>query len=457
MLDILIENGSYPCFDTGKLRRANIGIAEEKIAYLGDQTPDAKQRIDAAGKIVSPGFIDIHMHEENFAEKRGYFIAELMLRMGVTTALGGNCGIIRQSVRAFRDTIDDLGGAPINYAMLTGYNHYRSNVLGYGHYDAAPREAWDRIAALMREDIDNGACGISFGMEYDPGITEEEMVYAAKAFDDRHILISCHAREAGAGAFASLDEVFRMQRECKNRVQLSHLGSLTAFGQMREGLEQINRFIEQDPRFSYDIYPYDAFCTLIGSEGFGPDFKRIYNKEDYSCVMLTGEPYRGVFCTDEIFERARKEYPNMLAVCFVMNEAEISMALANRYGMIASDGIIESGVGHPRAAGTFPRVLGKYVREENCLSLIDALRKMTLEPAKRLEIEDRKGAVRVGMDADLTVFDPDTVRDGATYESLQPPPVGIDCVIVNGQIACMDNEIRTRSAGRFIAAQGSQR
>ena len=148
---------------------------------------------------------------------------------------------------------------------------------------------------------------------------------------------------------------------------------------------------------------------------------------------------------------ARKNYPGMYAVAFVMNESEIADAVANPIGMVASDGILNNGNGHPRAAGTFPRVLGKYVREEGRLDLITALKKMTLEPAKRLEIDHRKGIIKEGADADITIFDPDTIIDGPEFGNINVPNRGIDYVIVNGKIAVKDNQMLTQQAGKFIS------
>ena len=170
--------------------------------------------------------------------------------------------------------------------------------------------------------------------------------------------------------------------------------------------------------------------------------------------MLTDDPYKNVYCTEEIFRECREKYPEMLVVAFVMNEDEIGKAIANPRGMVASDGIINHGNGHPRAAGTFPRVLGKYVREEKLLLLIDALRKMTLEPAKRLGIEGFKGQIAVGADADLTIFDPETIIDGATFGDLNIPSKGIDYVILGGQICAEDNTIVDARRGKFISYKG---
>ena len=147
----------------------------------------------------------------------------------------------------------------------------------------------------------------------------------------------------------------------------------------------------------------------------------------------------------------RKNYPDMLAVAFVMNEEEIAEAIANPIGMVASDGIINNGLGHPRAAGTFPRVLGKYVREEGKTDLLTALRKMTYEPAARLELENRKGLIAEGADADITIFDPDTIADGPQFGDIDIPNKGIDYVIVNGRIAVCDNNIVSEKAGKFIS------
>ena len=143
----------------------------------------------------------------------------------------------------------------------------------------------------------------------------------------------------------------------------------------------------------------------------------------------------------------------MMVVAFVMNEDEIAKAIANPNGMVASDGILNNGNGHPRAAGTFPRVLGKYVREEKKLSLVDALRKMTLEPAKRLLMDHRKGVIKVGADADITIFDPETIIDGPTFTDISLPNKGIDCVLVNGRMALKDNLFVNDRLGRFIAYQ----
>ncbi|MBQ2161585.1 MAG: amidohydrolase family protein [Firmicutes bacterium] len=451
MLDILIKNGSYPDYKEGVLKKANIGLEGGRIEYIGDDEPEASKVIDADGRVVAPGFIDIHMHEENFAEGKHYCIAEMMLKQGVTLAVGGNCGVMNQTVREFRDTIDELGGAPINYMMLSGYNHYWTE-LGLGHLDKSTPEQRKNIQEKMKEDLEAGAIGISFGIEYDPGITEEEIIEAANMNDDDDLLVAAHYRADGANSIAAIEEMADIQSKIGKRFQISHLSSCSAMGTMKESLDVINSYMEKDPRLNYDTYPYNAFSTYIGSTVFEPGCLEAWHK-DYSDLLLQGDPYKNQPATKESFEDARENYPDMLVVAIVMNEDEIAEAIANHNGMVASDGIISNGNGHPRAAGTFPRVLGKYVREDKVVDLVTALRKITLEPAKRLDMEHRKGDIQLGADADITIFDPETIIDGPTFQDITLPNKGIDYVIVNGEIALKDNEIIDDRAGEFIAYQ----
>lgn len=220
-------------------------------------------------------------------------------------------------------------------------------------------------------------------------------------------------------------------------------------GQMAEALEIINSAIEKNKKLNYDTYPYNAFSTTMGSEVFKDGCLEEWDK-DYKDILLTDEPYKNVVCNEAIFKKCREEYPEMLAVAFVMNEDEIEMAITNKYGMIASDGIINNGNGHPRAAGTFPRVLGKYVREEKAISLIDALKKMTKIPAERLDL-NQKGEIKIGMDADLTLFKPEEIMDGATFENINIKPKGIYYVFIKGQLALQNNDVINDRLGKFIS------
>ena len=448
MIDTLFVNGKYPDYREGAMKYGNIGVEKGKITYIGMDQPEAAEVIDISGKVISPGFIDIHMHEENFAEEgEKYVIADMMLEMGVTTAVGGNCGIQRQRLKDFKETIKRLGGSPVNYMMLTGYNQCRY-ALNIGSYEKATPEQMNKIREMLKDDLNEGAIGISFGIEYDPGMDMEEILYGIGVTDNPDLMVAVHYR---ADCLENIDSIFEMIDIANNiplKFQISHLSSCSAMGLMKESLDAINEAMEKNPRLNYDTYPYNAFSTKMGSTVFEDGCLEGW-KKDYKDILLTDDPYKDVRCTKEIFEDARENYPEMLAVAFVMNEDEIREAIVNKNGMIGSDGIINHGNGHPRAAGTFPRVLGKYVREEKAVSLVDALRKMTFEPAERLLLH-KKGRIEEGCDADLVIFNPETVHDGATFSDLHIKPVGIEYVYINGEKAVEQNKIVNDRSGQFI-------
>lgn len=452
-LDLLITGGKYPDFSKGEFVHGNIGIKDGVITYIGADMPDAVQIIDARKRIVSPGFIDIHMHEENFAEDGlTYIVGNLMLKMGVTTACGGNCGMQNQRLKEFKSAIEQLGGSPVNYVMMAGYNHMRY-LLDLGHDEKMSKAQRKEIAVLLREELAEGAAGISFGIEYDQGICYEDMVEALMVLKESdpngRCLGSAHFRLSGSGAIDSINEMASLCRETGVKFQISHLSSCSATGQMEESLALINRCIDENPLLNYDTYPYDAFSTLIGSAVFEKESLEQWC-DDIGKIMLTQEPYKNVFLDEELLKKARAEYPEMTAVGFTMNEDEIAAAIANPKGMIGSDAILNKGNGHPRASGTFPRVLGKYVREEGVITLIDALRKMTFDPAERLSLF-RKGRIEIGADADITIFDPETIIDGAAYDDIYIQPEGLDYVLISGEIAMDHKQTMNDRLGKFIS------
>ncbi len=422
MLDLIIKNATYPDFINNKMVTGDIGIKKGVIFSLEKSIPEdsGKEVIDIKGLVLSPGFIDIHMHEENFKDEgEKYCIANRMLKQGVTTCVAGQCGIQYQSIKGFRETIERLGGSPVNYIAFTGYNTFRE-ATGADHYDQLSDETHKSMLQKIQKELDDGAYGISFGIEYDPGITTEEIVKTLNSFEDNSIIAAAHYRADAKEALDSVNEMIEIQERTGKPFQISHLSSCAAMGQMEDCLNAINEAIRRGQDINFDTYPYSAFCTTIGSEVFSDGFLESYDR-DYKDILLTEEPYKNVYCTKEIFEDCRKNYPEMLAVGFTMNEEEITMALKNRCGMIASDGILNHGNGHPRAAGTFPRILGHYVRERNELTMIEALRKISSRPARRLRLPN-KGNIVVGYDADLTIFDKDTIIDQATYTDSSKEP-----------------------------------
>lgn len=449
MYDLLIKNGTTIDFERNIKIIADVGIKDGKIIDVGNCTESSKKTIYGEGLIVSPGFIDIHMHEEiigNTTDGDDYDIANKMLKMGVTTAVGGNCGNNRQDTDVFFDFIDK-NGAPINYLLYIGHNYLRRKV-GLDSYDKASRIQVEKMKDMAKKDIEeNGSIGISFGIEYSPAITFEEMVSISSCVD-YDILLSAHYRYDADKAIESIKEMIDISKESNKPMQISHIGSCAAFGNMSDALKLIEEAIDSGLSIAADCYPYDAFSTRIGSAVFDEGCFERWNKS-YNSIMLTEEPYKAMYCDKELFYKARKDYPQMLAVAFVMNEEEVIEAYKAPFVYVASDGLLNRGQGHPRAAGTFPRVLGRFVRDYRKLDFIDMLKKMTLLPAKRLGLSN-KGDIREGMDADIVIFDLDTIIDKATFTNPTESPEGIEYVIIDGKIALERNTIVNSRLGKSI-------
>ena len=451
MLDLKIVNGKVIDAEKEQLLDVEVGIQNGKIACIGRDLPDAERTIDAKGHMVSPGFIDIHMHEESFAltKKQEWDIAECMLRMGVTTAVGGNCGSNRQWPFLMEEHIA-AQGSPVNYMFFIGHNFLRELAGNPDTHAASSPAQIEQMARMARDAVDDGAVGVSYGIEYAKGMTFTEEVGICKYIRDRKdLLLSAHYRDDGPGALASIDEMAALCRETGIPFQISHLSSCSAYGNMKEALEKIEAYRSSGLDILADSYPYNAFSTAIGSDVFLPGcFEHLGTTMDK--VELTEPPYQNVFLTPEIYEDARKNYPEILAVAHVMREEEIAMAAAHPLVIVASDGIYRNHKGHPRGAGTFPRFLGKYVRDEKICDFFTGIRKITSMPADRLRLGSRKGRIAKGYDADIVIFDFDAILDTATFVDPQTAPEGIDRVIVNGKIALEGKNILDHSCGTYV-------
>lgn len=449
MLDIKIVNGKIVDIENKKIIEGDLGIKDGKITDIGLVAKEAKHVIDAKGKHVSPGFIDIHMHEEDFSLtlKKEYDIADTMLNMGVTTCAVGNCGNNRQGIEELFDFVNEKGN-PVNYLTYIGHNFLRNQVGNTDIYKKSSREQIEKMQKIVAETIDFGAIGVSYGLEYCPGIDTEEAIAITKEIQGRDdLLLAAHYRKDAIHALDSINEMAYIGRETKIPFQISHLSSCSAFGNMTEALDLIQEIRDGGLDIMVDAYPYDAFSTFIGSAVFDDGCLETWNK-DYNAIMLTEEPFKGMYCDKELFEKARKEYPKMLAVAYVMNEEEIIEALNHPLVMVASDGIYRNHSGHPRGAGTFPRVIGKYVRDEKVMEFFDAIYKMTYMPARRLKLKN-KGLLKVGYDADITIFNYDTVIDKATFQDPQLRPEGVDYVIINGKLAIEEGQTVNNRLGKF--------
>lgn len=452
MLDLLITGGKVLDFKQGQLLPMNLGLTDGCISYLGEDHPRAKEVLELHGEIISPGFIDIHMHEEDFSLTKGeYDIALAMLSMGVTTAVGGNCGNNRQSLKDLIKQVE-AKGSPINYMSFIGHSSLRQQVGIVDTKVEAGRAQREAMKELIYEALELGAVGLSFGLEYSSGASFEELLAVSEPLCGRKdLLLAAHYRSDALRALESIEEMAELGKSTGTPFQISHLSSCSAFGMMKEALDLIRDYQKQGLDLSVDAYPYAAFSTLIGSDVFEPGCFERWGV-GYDAIELAEAPYENLRCTEEIFHDARKHHPEMIAIAHVMREDEIRLALADPMVMIASDGLYRNHHGHPRGAGTFPRFIGKYLRDEKIMDFVQGMKKITLMPAKRLGLE-KKGRIEVGADGDLTIFDVDTIIDKALFGQGQLAPEGISYVFIGGEKALEKGSILRKDLGVYLGHQ----
>ena len=428
----------------GKL---NILIENGKIAWAGKGCPDADRVIDATGKIVTPGFIDIHLHEDPM--ENGHIaqcIFPMMLRQGVTTAVGGNCGINVADPSEYLDIVDRDGTA-VNVAMFAGHEYFRKAAGAQDIYAGSTAGQKDVMAKNIAAALENGCVGVSFGLRYVPGADKEEFFRAAECCKENKKIIASHVRDDADGIFDAIDEFCAAGVEYGVPVQISHIGSMGGFGQMEGVLEQIDGYKLNGLDIAMDCYPYFAFSTRLGTPTYDPGWLDRYHC-DYDVLEFCEGKYKGQRATKETFDEMRADFPQCITVCYVMKEDDIRLAFSHPNVMVGSDGLMSKGQGHPRAAGSFPKFLATFCREGS-INLYDAVAKITALPANRLHLPN-KGRLNVGADADITIFDFEKIQDGATFAEPALAPTGIDYVLIGGEIAAKDCEIVNHNCGKAV-------
>ncbi len=433
--------------------RANLLAVDGAIVAITDEEPRADLVIDAKGRAVVPGFIDIHMHEDPFDEESGELLrdtSEAMLRMGVTTCAGGNCGSNKADPGRVLDYIDAHGN-PVSLALFAGHTFLRESCGFTDIYAPADEETVKRMEELARSYLDKGCIGISFGPQYIPGMSFEEIERLAALCVPSGRLAASHIRYDVDRVFEAAREMYEAAKRTGCRVQISHIGSMGGYGQMERLLRDIEGYRAEGADIMCDCYPYTAFSTSIGSAVYDPDSFAAYGS-DYSRIMMATGRHAGQFCTKEIFDWERKNAPDDLTVAFLMKEEDVELALAHPLVMLGSDGVLRGRQGHPRAAGTFPRFIAEYIRKGR-VGLMEGLAKMTCMPAERLRLP-RKGSFRPGSDADIVIFDLENIRDRASFAEPSLPPTGIDWVLIGGRPALKDGEIVDGTLGRAVRYEG---
>lgn len=448
MYDLLIKNGIIIDPIEGKAK-TNIALKDGEIAKLSQNNLSAKKEINAEGQYISPGFIDIHIHEDKLINNKIEFdVFKTMVLMGVTTAVGGNCGFSSQNLSNYFDELEKKKPL-INYLSLSGYGSLREKAGVKDNYKDISGSKFKEIKRLLKEDLEAGSLGLSFGLEYTPGISTKEMIELSELiaeYPDR--LVTAHYRFDSLRALESIAELIIISRETGQKMQISHLGSCTAYGQTTEALKMIEQANKAGVDLMADIYPYDAFSSYIGSAVFDPGCFKNWGI-NYQAVKILEGKYKGHKCTKEIFKYLRKNEVDTLVAVSAMDEEEIVEAIQNPLLMIASDGLLNNGQGHPRSAGTFPRVIAKYVREEKQISLKDAVKKMSYLPAKRIGLK-QKGRIKAGYDADLTIFDFAKIKDNATFEEPTKAPTGINHVLIKGVEIVQQSKLTGKRSAEII-------
>lgn len=430
--DLVILNGRVIDPETKLDSVRNVGIHDGKIVAITADTIKAQQTIDARGLVVAPGFIDLHQHGQDDENYR------LKAMDGVTTALeleGGAADI--DSWYQARE-----GKALINYGASVGHIKVRMLVMhdpgtflpsGPAAHQPATEE---QIAAIMQQiqyGLDRGALAVGLGPAYTEAATADEILQVFEVAAKNKA--SCHVHlRGGHDRLAGLQEVLADSAVTGAPLHVVHIQSTGSKDTPRE-LEMIAEAQAHGMDVTTEMYPYVAGMTFIESALFDS-----YEKDpnaDFSHLMwaATGERL-----TRESFERYRKQGGRV--ILFSNTEDVVDNAALNPLTMIASDGSIENGKGHPRTAGTYSHILGHYVRETRQIDLMTALTKMTLMPAQRLErhapVFRNKGRIRVGADADLAIFDPEHIIDRATYQQPATPSEGMHYVLVNGVAVVRD-------------------
>ncbi|MBX9601661.1 MAG: amidohydrolase family protein [Bryobacteraceae bacterium] len=433
--DVVLANGRVLDPESGLDAVRSVGIQGRRIAAVSATPLRGKIVVDAEGLAIAPGFIDLHSHgqdDENYRYKA---------HDGVTSALELEIGVAG-AAEWYRQR---EGKARIHFGASSGHVPARMLVMKdtgdflprdeAAHRAASPEETLS-IIQQVRRGLEDGAVGVGFGIAYVPAAPREEILRLFRLAAEYKAPVFVHMR--GEGVIAALQEVIANALITGAALHAVHITSVGGRN-TATCLEMIEGARKRGLDITTEMYPYTASATRIESALFDGDWeKRTGNKYGDLQWVATGERL-----TAETFARYRKT--GGAVISHTLPEEALRLGLAHPMVMIASDGRLAGGKGHPRSAGTFARVLGLYSRDRKMLPLMDAIRKMTLMPAQRLETSvpamRNKGRLRPGADADITVFDPDTVLDKATFENAAQPSTGIRHVLVEGSFVLRDGKL----------------
>ncbi|NMZ08987.1 D-aminoacylase [Pseudomonas proteolytica] len=459
---------------------ADVGLRDGRIETIGDLAgAQGEHEIEASGRVLAPGFIDVHTHDDTVVIRQPQMLPKLS--QGVTTVIVGNCGISASPVSLRGDPPDPmnlLGKAEafvyprftdyraavenaepaLNVAALVGHTALRSN-----HMDDLQRSATPTEIALMRvqlhESLEAGALGLSTGLAYASAFNADtdEVLQLSEELTAFGAVYTTHLRSEFEPVLEAMDEAFLIGRHAKAPVIISHLKCAGAgnWGRSPQLLASLEQAAKTHP-VGCDCYPYAASSSTL-------DLKQVTDAFRITITWSTPHPEMGGQDLQAIagtwgvslMDAARRLQPAG-AVYYGMDESDVQRILAHPLSMVGSDGLPEDPFPHPRLWGAFPRVLGHFSRDLGLFPLHTAVHKMTGLSAARFGLAGR-GAIREGHWADLVLFDPVRVRDVADFKDPQRAAEGIDGVWINGVLSYRDGQANGQRAGRFLARSGDLR
>ena len=474
-------------------------VGSRGIDHMRAVIREAKKKIDATGKIVSPGFIDMHTHSER--NSLDHPLVENYLQQGVTTMVGGNCGSSPFPINDFINKTQSKGIGP-NLALLIGHNTIRKEVMGTENRLANADELKD-MKKLVENSMKEGAFGMSTGLKYIPGAysNTDEVVELAKVVSKNNGFYATHMREEGvSGLIESVEEAINIGRKASIPVQISHHKAVgqPMWGQSTRTLQMVDDAIKEGIDVTVDQYPYTATSTSLTiifpawslSGGHAALKKRLMDKKDRKKIKkgiiwnivndrgggdpasivisdyspnptLNGKNLAEVTMINGLNPTPSNAAEVLMDMVYVSNgrgiyhclsEQDIEQIMKHPLVMHASDGgTVQFGKAkpHPRNYGTYPKILGEYVRDRKILSSEEAIRKMTNLPASVLGLKDR-GLIKEGYWADIVIFDANKIKDNSTWDDPHQYPSGIDLVMVNGNISLERGVASKRLYGKVL-------